>query len=188
MKRKTRSLVLHSRDYDAMLNPVVRLIDEVRRTSARTINALMTATYWLIGRDIVEFEQQGKARAEYGEELLKRMATDLAGRFGKGYSLTNLKQFRQFYLAYPPPQKSQTPSDQLATRDFSERFPLPWSAYVRLLSVKNEQAREFYETEALRGGWSVRQLGRQINSLFYERIALSKDKAKMLTKGAAGKA
>ena len=116
---KTRALALRSRDYDAMLDRVVRLIDEARRTSARSVNALMTATYWFIGRHIVEFEQQGKVRAEYGEELLKRMATDLATRFGKGYSLTNLKQFRQFYLAYPPLQKSQTPSDQLAVRDFS---------------------------------------------------------------------
>ena len=72
-------------------------------------------------------------------------------------------------------------------RDFSARFPLPWSAYVRLLSVTSEQARKFYETEALRGGWSVRQLDRQINSLFYERTALSRNKAKMLTKGAAAK-
>jgi predicted nuclease of restriction endonuclease-like (RecB) superfamily len=192
--------IKRSADYDAMLDRVVRLIDEARRISARSVNALMTATYWFIGRHIVEFEQQGKARAEYGEELLKRMATDLATRFGKGYSLTNLKQFRQFYLAYLPLQKSQTPSgllpaakkgqtasDQLAVRDFSARFPLPWSAYVRLLSVTSEQARKFYETEALRGGWSVRQLDRQINSLFYERTALSRNKAKMLTKGAAAK-
>ena len=199
MKRRTVA-IKHSADYDAMLGNVVRLIDEARRTSVRTVNAVMTATYWLIGRHMVEFEQQGKARAEYGEELLKRMATDLAARFGKGYSLTNLKQFRQFYLAYPPLQKSQTPSgllpaaqkgqtlsDQLAVRDFSARFPLPWSAYVRLLSVTSEQARKFYETEALRGGWSVRQLDRQINSLFYERTALSRNKAKMLTMGASAK-
>jgi len=192
--------IKRSADYDAMLDRVVGLIDDARRTSARSVNALMTATYWFIGRHIVEFEQQGKARAEYGDELLKRMATDLATRFGKGYSLTNLKQFRQFYLAYLPLQKSQTPSgllpdakkgqtpsDQLAVRDFSARFPLPWSAYVRLLSVTSEQARKFYETEALRGGWSVRQLDRQINSLFYERTALSRNKAKMLTKGAAAK-
>ena len=186
---RTRTLALRSRDYGAMLDRIFRLIDEARHVSARTVNALMTATYWSIGRHIVEFEQQGKTRAEYGEQLLKRMATDLAARYGRGYSLTNLKQFRHFYLAWPALQKEkgQTLSDQLAVRDFSARFPLPWSAYVSLLSVKNEQARKFYETEALRGGWSVRQLDRQINSLFYERIALSRNKAKMLTKGAAAK-
>jgi DUF1016 N-terminal domain len=197
MKRKPVATT-RSAGYDAMLNRVVQLIDDARRTSARTVNAIMTATYWLIGRHIVEFEQRGKTRAEYGEELLVRMAADLTSRFGKGYSLTNLKQFRQFYVAYPPLQKSQTasgllpaigkgqtPSDQLAVRDCSARFPLPWSAYVRLLSIKNELARKFYEVEALRGGWSVRQLDRQINSLFYERTALSRNKAKMLSKGVA---
>jgi predicted nuclease of restriction endonuclease-like (RecB) superfamily len=163
------------------------LIEDARRASARTVNAITSATYWSIGRYIVEFEQHGKTRADYGEAILKRLAEDLAARYGRGYSLTNLKQFRHFYLAWPALQKGQTVSDQLAVRDLSTRFPLPWSAYVRLLSVKIEQARKFYEAEALRGGWSVRQLDRQINSLFYERTALSKDKAKMLTKGAATK-
>jgi predicted nuclease of restriction endonuclease-like (RecB) superfamily len=79
----------------------------------------------------------------------------------------------------------QPPAESVAT--LAQAFPLPWSAYVRLLSVTSEQARKFYETEALRGGWSMRQLDRQINSLFYERTALSRNKAKMLTKGAAAK-
>jgi predicted nuclease of restriction endonuclease-like (RecB) superfamily len=184
-----------------MINRVVRLIDEARRASARSVNVIMTATYWSIGRHVVEFEQRGKTRAEYGEELLKRIATDLSGRYGRGYSLTNLKQFRQFYLGWPPFQKGQTASDllpgpsrkgqtvsdQLVLQDLSARFPLPWSAYVRLLSLKDEQARKFYEAEALRGGWSVRQLDRQINSLFYERTALSRNKAQMLAKGAVAK-
>src|SRR6266496_4371627 len=201
MKRKTRVLVLGSRDYDAMLNRVVRLIDEARRASARTVNALMTATYWLIGRHIVEFEQAGESRAQYGAELLKRLATDLSARYGRGFSKRNLEQMRLFYMNWPIAQtasaqsgtehrlpkaalKAQTLSAQLTP----PRFPLPWSAYVRLLSVTSEQARKFYETQALRDGWSVRQLDRQINSLFYERTALSRDKAKMLTKGTAPKA
>src|SRR5204863_8687398 len=104
MKRTTRTLTRRSHDYDAMLNRVVRLIDEARRVSARTVNALMTATYWLIGRHIVEFEQQGKKRAEYGEELLVRMATDLTSRFGRGFSRQNLQQMRQFYEAFPTGQ------------------------------------------------------------------------------------
>jgi predicted nuclease of restriction endonuclease-like (RecB) superfamily len=197
---KKRVLALSSRDYDAMLNRVVHLIDEARRASARTVNALMTATYWLIGRHIVEFEQAGKTRAEYGAELLKRLAADLSARYGRGFSRRNLEQMRLFYMSWPiaqtlsaqsrtehrsdkSPQKAQTLSAQLT----APQFPLPWSAYVRLLSVTSEQARKFYETEALRGGWSVRQLDRQINSLFYERTALSKSKAKMLTKGAAAR-
>jgi predicted nuclease of restriction endonuclease-like (RecB) superfamily len=190
-----------------MLNRVVGLIDEARRTSARAVNAIMTGTYWSIGRYIVEFEQGGKSRAEYGEELLKRLAADLKNRCGRGFAVDNLQRMRVFYLAYPAPQIYATPSRKSGRRDtgsrkyatlsrklpatsiteFAAHFRLPWSAYVRLLSVKNEQARKFYETEALRGGWSVRQLDRQINSLFYERTALSRNKAKMLVKGTVAK-
>jgi predicted nuclease of restriction endonuclease-like (RecB) superfamily len=190
-----------------MLNRVVGLIDEARRASARTLNAIITATYWLIGRHIVEFEQQGKSRADYGEELLARLAADLTTRCGRGFQVDNLQRMRLFYVAYPASQISATLSRKSDLRhsdpkkyatlsrkfppasinDLSARFPLPWSAYVRLLSVKDEQARKFYEAEALRGGWSVRQLDRQINSLFYERTALSRNKAKMLSKGALAK-
>jgi len=150
----TRALALPSRDYDAMLNRVVHLIEEARRTSARTVNALMTASYWLIGRYIVEFEQAGKTRAEYGAELLKRLAADLSRRYGRGFSKRNLEQMRLFYMSWPiaqaasaqsgtdhrlpkTRQKAQTLSAQLT----APRFPLPWSAYVRLLPVTSEQAR-----------------------------------------------
>jgi predicted nuclease of restriction endonuclease-like (RecB) superfamily len=212
MKRAKSSAALsvRSREYDAMLNSVVSLIDDARRVSARTVNALMTATYWLIGRYIVEFEQHGKQRAEYGEELLQRLAHDLTTKFGRGFSYPNVNKFRQFYLAFPTAnilstpsiesghsivstasiesrRKSPRPHGKLPLRDLATQFPLPWSAYVRLLSVTSEQARKFYETEALGGGWSVRQLDRQINALFYERTALSRNKARMLTKGAAPK-
>ncbi len=185
---------------------IVELLEAARRAAARSVNALMTASYWEIGRRIVEFEQGGKGRAEYGEALIERLADDLSRRFGRGFSRQNLWQMRQFYLCWPIPQTLsaessppailqtvsgeslgaqiiQTPSGQspdLAV--LAARFPLPWSAYVRLLSVKNEAARAFYETEALRCGWSVRSLDRQIGSQFYERIALSKNKASMLEK------
>jgi len=206
----SRAVAPRSRDYDAMLNHVVRLIDEARRASARTVNALMTATYWLIGQHIVEFEQAGKSKAQYGEEVIDQLASDLTSRFGRGFTRSNLFNMRAFYIANPrivqtasgqlglpgkiqtasgksPRQKGHTLSGELAVRDLSARFPLPWSAYVRLLSVKDEEARKFYEIEALRDGWSVRQLDRQIDSLFYERTALSRNKAKLLTKGAAAK-
>ncbi len=111
MKRKTRVLVLGSRDYDAMLNRVVRLIDEARRASARTVNALMTATYWLIGRHIVEFEQAGKSRAKYGEEIIDQLASDLTRRFGRGFTRSNLFNMRAFYAANP--RIVQTLSGQL---------------------------------------------------------------------------
>jgi predicted nuclease of restriction endonuclease-like (RecB) superfamily len=143
----------------------------------------MTATYWEIGRRIVESEQAGQGRAGYGEALIRQLASDLTGQFGRGFGAVNLGQMRRFYLAWSSPQIFQTLSEKSSRLpELAARFPLPWSAYVRLLSVKNPNARSFYETEALRLGWSVRQLDRQIGSLFYERIALSKNKAGMLEK------
>ncbi|MEA5456973.1 PDDEXK nuclease domain-containing protein [Sinomonas sp. JGH33] len=189
--------------YDAVLTDVVELLERARAAAARSVNAVMTVTYWQVGRRIVEDEQAGQARAAYGEALLKRLAADLTKRFGRGFSRQNLQQMRQFYLAWPPDQICQTPSGKslaaptdpartpgagpalTRSRDLpTNGFPLPWSAYVRLLSVKVPEARRFYETEALRNGWTVQQLGRQIDSMFYERTALSKDKASMLERGA----
>ncbi|MDY0074084.1 MAG: PDDEXK nuclease domain-containing protein [Thauera sp.] len=183
-------------DYSDIRGSIVSLLESARRTAARSVNALMTASYWEIGRRIVEFEQGGKERAEYGTALLARLAVDLTARFGRGFSERNLEQMRLFYLAWPVSAISQTPSAkssapivQTLSGQFpdlltiAKAFPLPWSAYVRLLSVKNELARSFYETEALRCGWSVRQLDRQVSSQFYERTALSRNKAAMLEKG-----
>src|SRR5215213_2008921 len=159
----------------------------------------MTATYWEVGRRIVEGEQAGGKRAGYGKELLKRLSSDLTARFGRGFSQRNLEQMRLFYLGWRIPQtmsakshpaktlpsggeSSPDSSSELSRLTPARRFPLPWSHYVRLMTVKSEQARGFYEAEALRGGWSVRQLDRQISSQFYERTALSRNKAAMLRK------
>ena len=208
--------------YEAILGNVAKIVDTSRSFAARSVNAAMTASYWMIGRSIVEFEQSGEDRAEYGARLLEKLSADLTQQYGRGFSRQNIQFMRAFYLAYPInrirqtlfgeftqsilpairqtpsgesdqfllPTIMQTPSTELdvATteshlRELTAVFPLPWSAYVRLLSVKNVNAREFYETEALRGGWSVRQLDRQINSQFYERTALSKNKATMLARG-----
>lgn len=196
--------------YAAIHGDIVALLDSARRAAARSVNALMTASYWEIGRRIVEFEQGGLERAAYGEALMVRLASDLSARFGRGFSKRNLEQMRLFYLAWPanqiaqtvsaqfaPPQILQTPSGESSRAGtlqtgpgqspslsaLAQAFPLPWSAYVRLLSVKNEHARSFYGAEALRCGWSVRQLDRQVNSQFYERTALSRNKAAMLEQG-----
>ena len=201
--------------YAPLLEDISRLLDEARQLTARTVNSFLTATYWEIGRRIVEYEQKGKKRAEYGSALLQRLSKDLTVRFGRGFGVDNLQRMRSFYRAYEPEiiyatlsrrsmgadalsEKYATPSriseDQISKKKsetssriyslevLASAFPLPWSAYVRLLSVKNNHARKFYETEALRGGWSVRQLERQINAQFYERTALSKNKAAMLRK------
>lgn len=186
-------------DYSNIHGDIVALLEAARRAAARSVNALMTASYWEIGRRIVEFEQGGQERADYGQALLKRLSIDLSARFGRGFGVVNLQQMRNFYRCWPPERIYQTASDksptvepsETASRNFidlpalAQAFPLPWSAYVRLLSVKSEGARAFYETEALRCGWSVRQLDRQVNSQFYERIALSRNKAAMLQKAEA---
>lgn len=179
--------------YQSIFDDVSSIIDAARRSAARSVNAVMTAAYWIIGQHIVEFEQGGKERAEYGTALAERLAVDLTERFGRGFSVRNVWQMKAFYLAWSIPQtvsaesesseNPQTASVESSLVTIASRFPLPWSAYVRLLSVKNINAREFDETEALRGGWSIRQLDRQISSQFYERTALSKNKAAMLTKG-----
>ena len=178
----------HEAPYRAVFRDVSKIIDTARSSAARSVNAAMTTAYWLIGLRIVEFEQSGQERAEYGTALIERLAADLTQRFGRGFSRQNIQNMRQFYLSYPPEQIRQTQSGEseatpydMLSEELLTAFPLPWSAYVRLLPVKNVHARRFYETEALRGGWSIRQLGRQINSQFYERTALSKNKAAMLT-------
>lgn len=168
--------------YDAMLTGVVDLLEQARRRSARAVNSIMTATYWEIGRLIVEFEQGGEARAEYGIALIKRMSLDLTAQFGRGFSPVNVSQMRKLYQYWPPERIFQTPSEK-SDDSIAARFPLPWSCYVQLMSVENSEARAFYEAEALRGGWKVRQLDRQISTLFYERTALSRNKAAMLKKG-----
>ncbi len=204
--QRQRSALSQDAPYQAVYGDVSRIIDAARESAARSVNAAMTAAYWLIGRRIVEFEQSGEERAEYGTALVEKLAEDLTVQFGRGFSLRNIYNMRLFYLAHPTDRILQTPSAKLAALprrqirqtpsgisaspsvevgfdDLLTAFPLPWSAYVRLLSVRDERAREFYETEALRGGWSVRQLDRQIGSQFYKRTTLSKNKAAMLTSG-----
>lgn len=176
-------LIPASPEYSAVHSEIVLLLDAARRAAARSVNAVMTATYWEIGRRIVALDQSGQDRAAYGEALIERLSADLTLRFGRGFSRQNLWQMRAFHLAWPEAQILQSVSgESVDLNGLAKTFPLPWSAYVRLLSVKNETARRFYETEALRCGWSVRQLDRQVNSQFYERIALSHNKAAMLQK------
>jgi predicted nuclease of restriction endonuclease-like (RecB) superfamily len=171
--------------YHDLQTGIIGLLEAARASAARSVNALMTATYWEIGRRIVESEQGGEERAGYGEALIPRLAEDLTSRFGRGFGWRNLTQMRNFYLSWPPKGEIlQTLSAEFDPGILAKWFPLPWSAYVRLLSVRNESARAFYEAEALRCGWSVRQLDRQINSQFYERAALSQNKAALLEQGA----
>jgi len=162
VERRARK-ALEDNSYGELLSGVVRVIEQARLTAVRSVNVVLTSTYWLVGQRIVEHEQSGSERAGYGEALLKRLAQDLTIRLGRGFSERNIRQMRQFYLGWPNPQTVSAKSV------LWPQFPLPWSHYVRLLSVGDRSAREYYEREALVGGWSIRQLDRQIASLAYQR-------------------
>lgn len=247
--------------YAGLVTGISDLLEHARRMSARSVNSILTATYWEIGRRIVEYEQGGKARAEYGEGLLQHLGRDLTAKHGRGFSERNLRQMRAFYLGWeilqtpsgrlearvrgtshgppdeiwqalsaespldegvsmagPTARKRHTPSAECPASDICSTlssesaskeeaglpapasrlsgqdrlaligaFPLSWSHYVRLMSVTTVRARAFYEAEAIRGGWSVRQLDRQINTQFYERSSHSKRQAAMLARGQIAK-
>lgn len=153
--------------YKGLLKQVVALIESGRTAASRVVNQAITTTYWLVGKRIVEHEQKGAHRAEYGEAILRGLAEELTRRYHRGFSKRNLEQMRLFYLMYPI---AQTLSAQFEDEKEWPVFPLPWSHYVRLLSVSNSEARAYYEDEAIRGGWSVRQLDRQISTLAYQRM------------------
>ena len=143
---------------------VKKVLQEARNKVYKTANNAMVEAYWNIGRIIVE-KQSGNEKAEYGAALLKNLSKEMTKEFGKGFTLTNLKYMRQFYLTFP---KSHALSDQLS-----------WTHYRLLMRVENENARNFYIEEAIKSNWSTRQLERQITTLFYERILSSKNKEKV---------
>lgn len=142
------------------------ILAEARAQAYRAINTAMVGAYWEIGRVIVEEEQQGQQRAEYGKGLLIGLSQRLTAEFGRGFDRTNLQQMRAFYLAYQ-------------IRD-ALRHELSWTHYRLLLRVEKPEARAFYETEALNSRWSTRELERQIHSLLFERLALSRDREGVL--------
>jgi hypothetical protein len=156
--------------YGALLAGISDLLGQAGRAAARAVNTVLTATYWEVGRRLIEFEQGGKRRAGYGEGLLRQLGQDLTAKHGRGFSERNLRQMRSFYLGWEIRQtasakfQAQAKDSPFADAaglvpvtapDFAAvAFPLPWSHYVRLLSVENSTARAFYEAEAVRGGWS----------------------------------
>lgn len=146
---------------------IKNLLTSARNNITSNINSTMAKTYFLIGKRIVEEEQSGKERAIYGDELIKNLSLRLTKDFGKGFSKTNLKQMKSFYLIYG---KGQTLSDQ---------FKLSWSHYLILMRMENIEERNFYEIESIQNNWSLRELRRQIDSALYERLILSRDKEKV---------
>ncbi len=161
-----------SAGYLNLLQQISDTYTQGRILAVQAVNTHITQTYWQVGRQIVEFEQGGKARAEYGKALISKLASDLSLRHGKGFSRSNLIRFRQFYLAWPI---SATLSHQLS-----------WSVIVELLKIDDPLERSFYEQQTLRERWSVRELIRQKDSVLFLRLAASKDKAGIMQLAAQG--
>ncbi|HBM15384.1 MAG TPA: hypothetical protein DD381_03430 [Lentisphaeria bacterium] len=148
--------------YENLTQQIGELLRKGREQAGRAVNTILVQTYWQIGRHIVEFEQSGKEKAEYGSNLLDRLSKDLTLYYGKGFSRSNLFQIRQFYLKFP---KIQTLSGQLT-----------WSHYNEILKADDELEIGFYSRQCEKENWSVRELRRQMKSMLSHRLALSKDK------------
>jgi predicted nuclease of restriction endonuclease-like (RecB) superfamily len=159
LQRKTAKI-----QYRKFIDSIGVLLQQARRQAFQQVNSILVKTYWEIGRSIVEYER--KQKAAFGSKLFEKIVKDLKDAYGKGFSRSNVIYMRLFYLKYP---KSQTLSDQLS-----------WSHYVELLGVSDDMARKFYEKQCLAERWSVRDLSRQVNSMLFERLALSKNKAGVL--------
>jgi predicted nuclease of restriction endonuclease-like (RecB) superfamily len=147
-----------------LYNQISTLLNHARKSVLQTVNTTITRTYFEIGKLIVEDEQNGNIRAEYGKKLIESLSNKLSQEFGKGFSQRNLEQMRQFYITY---SKSQT---------LSAEFKLSWSHYLKLMRIENSDERKFYEIEANENNWSLRELQRQFDSALYERLVLSRDK------------
>ncbi len=192
-------------DLAALVAEVRGLIQSARRAAATTVDTLQVLTNFEIGRRIVEHEQKGEKRAEYGQELLKTLSIRLVEEFGKGFSTRNLRSFRAFYLTYrergseiwQSPTAKSLPGEisqpsaslqiwQLPTAKSSHPLTISWTHYVLLLTLKDPDERSFYEIEASREGWSVKELKRQVASSLYERLALSRKKSEVRKLAAEG--
>lgn len=182
---------------DTLFEKVSILIDQSRKQIKTAVNLSMVYTYYGIGQYIVEDEQQGNYRAEYGKKVLSELSDKLTRKYGNGWSEETLTRCRKFYVVYSSDTISSTPLTESPTQTAglnsvnnvdiisheaarTPEFVLDWSHYLILMRVKDQNARKFYEIESLKSNWNVRQLQRQVNSSLYERVALSRDKKEVM--------
>lgn len=168
-----------SKSLSNFYSQVVNLLQSARTDVIRTINHRIVLTYFEIGRMIVEEEQNGKERAEYGKELLKGLSTFLSKEFGKGFSVDNLENMRKFYQAYKNSETVSRISSYENSDTMFRIFNLSWSHYLKLMRIEDENERKFYEIESQKNNWSVRELQRQYDTALYTRLSLSRDKEKI---------
>ena len=173
-----RGEIIQINHLDALLMRVFQHIESARQNVQRTIDTEMVSTYWKIGHEIVEAEQQGAARAKYGQALIQAMSQKLTEQYGKGFSEANIKNMRQFYLEYQPDKPDSLIRYTVCSESQAPEFTphLGWSHFRILMRVKRPEARAFYELEASKNNWSARELQRQTESLLFDRLAKSKDK------------
>ncbi|MBN1625643.1 MAG: DUF1016 family protein [Deltaproteobacteria bacterium] len=192
---------------DPLFDRIVSILEQARGNVVRAVNTNMVLAYWLIGREIVEEIQRGRGRAKYGEKVIEDLSARLTTRYAQGFSVANLQWFRKFYLAYrgritiPYPMGTESTPSQIPCPAGMELEPegkgstlgsrtsqgfsaqLSWSHYRALMRVENVETRDFYEREAIAGGWDKRTLERQIQSFYYERMLKSRKPDKMLAEG-----
>jgi hypothetical protein len=191
MARKS-NIKLTTAKYNKLLVNITSTLQRARENAIKAINTELVSVNWLIGKYIVEYEQQGIERAEYGTELLVLLSKDLKTRFGKGFSRSSLQLMRLFYIKYPgfhAPRKGQirqTVSGKSSKSQASPGILLSWSHYAELLTISDDLARSFYEKQAIKENWSFREMKRQINSALFQRLALSKDRKGVLAMAKKG--
>ena len=174
---------------DNFFDRILDILKNARKQAKMALNISMVYSYYEVGRAIIEEEQNGKQRAEYGKAILKELSKRLTESLGKGFSVENLKLMRRFYVVYSKDQIGQKVSTQFenlpVTRE-GRKFFLSFSHYVFLMRIPNIDERHFYEIEAAHNGWGIKELERQYDSALYERLALSRDKEgieRLSTKG-----
>jgi len=165
-KKKAAAVPAVEKEIEPIFQEIVKVIEEARRNTYRAINSEMVRAYWNIGRIIVEVEQLGEQKAEYGTFLLSHLSQRLTDRYGRGFNTRNLRYIRKFYLQF--------------TKWNAVRSELTWTHYRLLLKIDNTEAIQFYINESIENRWSTRQLERQINSHYYERLMASKDKSPVI--------
>ena len=167
-------------DANSLFSRVVKIITDAQSNVVRTVNSEMVRAYWHIGKEIIEEEQKGHERAEYGENIIENLSLRLSKQFGKGYSTTNLRYFRQFFLAYDTCNKIRhTRCDEsveavISDKEIISLSYLSWSHYRVLMKIKNKSIRSFYEIEAQKCRWKSRELQRQISAQLFERVSKNK--------------
>lgn len=157
---------LEQSKYSSLINEIGSLLQKGREQATQSVNTILVQTYWLVGKHIVEFEQGGKEKAEYGSFLFEHLSKDLTKLYGKGFSRSNLLYMRKLYLTFP---KSETLSNVLS-----------WSHYFEILRLDNDLEINFYKKQTEKENWSVRELKRQMKSMLFHRLAVSKDKKGIL--------